>query len=129
MLAACRLCSPRYLPVIDCGKDTVEKEVSVLQTFCDESRDALLTPIEGVPFPKLTSAKSAEWEAQRRKVTVGKNGHEDHITAMVPVGERGRAGSRMFLDVLLFSIIDSTLAGVPRTCPDNKGGHNKAFTG
>ena len=47
VLAACRLCFLRYLPVIDSVKDTGEKEVVfVLQKMDEESLDALLTTIE-----------------------------------------------------------------------------------
>ena len=42
-----RLCFPRYLPVIDSGKGTGEKEVVlVAQTIYDESVDARLTSNE-----------------------------------------------------------------------------------
>ena len=44
---------------------------------------------------------------------------EDLIIATVPVGERGRARSKMFVD-MLFSIVDSALAGVRRTCRDKR---------
>ena len=54
-------CVPRYLPVDDSGKDIGEKEVVfVLQNFEEEFLDAFLTPIEGVPLFKLTSAKSVQ---------------------------------------------------------------------
>ena len=80
-----------------------------------------MTPVESVLLLKLPSAKSAECEAKRRKVTVtvAKDGHEDHITATVPVGERGRVKSKTFSD-MMFPMIDSTLAGVPRTCRDKR---------
>ena len=76
------------------------------QKIDEESLDALLTPIEGVLLLKLTSAKSAECEAKRRKdaVTVGKYGHADHITATVPVGERGRARLKTVFDMLFFHV-------------------------
>ena len=117
VLAACRWCFPRHLPDVDSGKDTAGKAVVfVLQTKEEEGFDALLTPIEDVSLLKLTSVKSVESDAKRRKVivTVGKDGHEDHITATVPVGERRRARSETVVDMLL--LIDSTFAGVPRTC-------------
>ena len=122
VFAACRLCFPHFLPVVDSGKDTGEQEVVfVLPKIEEESFDALLTPIGSVPLLKLTSAKSVECDAKRRKVTVtiGKDGHEDHITATVQVGESGRARSKTFVD-MLFSMIDSTLPGVPRTCRDKR---------
>ena len=66
-LAACPLCFPRDLPVVDSGKDTCAKAVVFrLQTIDEESLDALLTPMEGVPLLKLTSAKSVECDAKRR---------------------------------------------------------------
>ena len=112
VLAACRLFFLRYLPVIDSGKDTGEKEVVfVLRKIDEESLDALLTPIEGVPLLKLTSATSVECDAKRRKVTVtvGKDGPEDHVTATVPVGELGRARLTTVFGMLC-SRIESTLA-------------------
>ena len=87
--------------------------------FC-KSASEFLKPIEGVLVPKLTSSKSAEGEAKRRMLTVGKDSHEDHITAAVFVGERCRARSETFFLTCCFSMIDSTLAGVPRTRRDKR---------
>ena len=98
VLAACRLCFPRYLPAIDSGNGIGEKEVVfMLQKIDEENLGALLTHIEGVPLLKMISAKSSvECDADRRKVTVtiGQDGHEDHITATFPVGERAWRGHR-----------------------------------
>ena len=119
VLAARRLCFPRYLLVVDGGKDIVERtSVFVLQKSDRESIDALLTPIEGVPFRKLASCE-AKRRARSPSVPFGKDGHEDHHNAAVPVGERGRARSRTFFD-MLFSMIGSMLAGVPRTYRDRR---------
>ena len=76
----------------------------MLQKIDEESFDAFLTPIEGVPLLKLISAKSVECDAKRLKVivTVGKDGHEDHITTTVPVGERGRDRSKPVVAILFF---------------------------
>ena len=52
---------PSLLPSRHREKDVV----FVLQEIDQESLDALLTPIEGVPLPKLTSAKSVECDANR----------------------------------------------------------------
>ena len=65
-----------------------------------------LTPIKGVPLLKLTSAKSAECGARRRKVTVtvGKECHVDHINATVLVGEPGKARPNTVFDMLFFHV-------------------------
>ena len=84
VLAACRWCFPRQLPVIESSKGTGEKEVLfVLQRIDEESLDALLTPFEVVLLLKLTSAKYVVCDANRREVTVtvGKDGHETKTTS------------------------------------------------
>ena len=91
-------------------KPHVQKEVVFVPAsmhFCHPSKE----------YP-YSNRRRPECEAKRRKVTFRKDGHEDHVTAMVPVGERGSARPRTIF-IMLFSIIDLALAGTSCTCRDN----------